>query len=158
MALRIMRLSEVKAVTGLSKTTIYRFAKEGRFPSRVSLGERSLPGRPAWIPTDTVCQEAREMASNGLTVAQIADCLGISESTLYGKQNEYKEFMDAIKRGRDEGLHKVSNALFEKATQGNVTAMIYYLKVRDRENWGENQPEPLREIPPLQIVLSGVSS
>ena len=29
MALRIMRLNEVKAVTGLSKTTIYRFEKEG---------------------------------------------------------------------------------------------------------------------------------
>jgi len=39
---------------------------------------------------------------------------------------------------RAEGFNKVSNALFEKATQGNVTAMIYYLKVRDRENWGEN--------------------
>jgi hypothetical protein len=38
------------------------------------------------------------MASNGLTVAQIADCLGTCESTLYGKQNEYKEFLDAIKR------------------------------------------------------------
>ena len=47
-----------------------------------------MTGRPEWIPTDTVCQEARKMASNGLTVAQIADCLGISESTLYGKQNE----------------------------------------------------------------------
>ena len=46
--------------------------------------------------------------------------------------------------------------LFEKATQGNVTAMIYYLKVRDRENWGENQPEPLRVIPPMKIVLTGV--
>ena len=118
----------------------------------------NMTGRPAWIPTDAVCQEAREMASNGLTVAQIADCLGISESTLYSKQGEYKEFLDAIKRGRAEGIHKVSNALFEKATQGNVTAMIYYRKVRDRANWGENQPEPLREIPPLQIVLSGVSS
>ena len=31
--------------------------------------------------------------------------------------------------------------------------MIYYLKVRDHENWGENQPEPLREIPPMQIVV-----
>ena len=69
-----------------------------------------MTGRPAWIPTDTVCQDAREMASNGLTVAQIAVCLGISESTLYGKQNEYKEFMDAIKKGRAEGIHKVSNA------------------------------------------------
>ena len=94
-----------------------------------------------------------EMASRGLTVSQISDCLGVSESTLYGKLNEYKEFMDAIKKGRAEGLNKVSNALFEKATQGNVTAMIYYLKVRDRENWGENQPEPLREIPPMQIVV-----
>ena len=45
------------------------------------------------MPTDTVCEQTREMASRGLTVAQIADCLGVSESTLYGKQNEYKEFM-----------------------------------------------------------------
>ena len=112
-----------------------------------------MTGRPAWIPTDSICQQAREMASRGLTVSQISDCLGISESTLYGKQSEYKEFTDAIKKGRAEGLHQVSNALFEKATQGNVTAMIYYLKVRDRENWGENQPEPLREIQPMQIVV-----
>ena len=110
-----------------------------------------MTGRPAWIPTDSVCQEAREMASNGLTVAQIADCLGISESTLYAKQGEYKEFLDAIKKGRAEGIHKVSNALFEKATQGNVTAMIYYLKVRDRESWGQNQPEPSREIPSYRL-------
>ncbi|MDC0641031.1 AlpA family transcriptional regulator [Porticoccaceae bacterium] len=48
MALRIMRLNEVKAVTGLSKTTIYRFEKEGRFPSRVSLGERSV----GWFEDD----------------------------------------------------------------------------------------------------------
>ena len=115
-----------------------------------------MTGRPSWIPTDSICEQAHEMASRGLTVSQISDCLGISESTLYAKQSEYTEFMDAIKKGRAEGLNKVSNALFEKATQGNVTAMIYYLKVRDRENWGENQPEPLREIPPMQIVLTGV--
>jgi hypothetical protein len=59
--------------------------------------------------------------------------------------------MDAIKKGRAEGINQVSSALFEKATQGNVTAMIYYLKTRDRENWGENQPEPLKEIPPLIV-------
>tara|TARA_B110000879_G_scaffold177502_1_gene232066 strand:+ start:579 stop:932 length:354 start_codon:yes stop_codon:yes gene_type:complete len=117
-----------------------------------------MTGRPAWIPTNSICEQAREIASRGLTVSQIADCLGISESTLYGKQNEYKEFMDAIKKGRAEALNSVSNALFEKATQGNVTAMIYYLKVRDRTNWGENQPEPLKEIPPMQIILTGVST
>jgi len=114
--------------------------------------------RPSWNPSSTDCNKAREMASRGLTVAQIASCLGISESTLYGKQNEYTEFMDAIKKGRAEGLNQVSNALFEKAIDGNVTAMIYYLKVRDRENWGENQPEPLREIPPMQIIADSRAS
>jgi|TARA_B110000977_G_scaffold111952_1_gene145115 hypothetical protein len=68
------------------------------------------------------------MASNGLTMVQIAACSGISESTLYAKQGDYKVFMDAIKRGRAEGLNKVSNALFEKPTQVNVTAMIYFLR------------------------------
>jgi transposase-like protein len=57
-----------------------------------------MTGRPAWIPTDTVCQEVREMASNGLTVAQIADCLGISERTVYDKQNHYPQFLQAIKK------------------------------------------------------------
>ena len=47
----------------------------------------------------------------------------------------------------------MSDFLFEKATQGNVTAMIYYLKVRDKENWGENQRESWRRIPPIQIVV-----
>ena len=93
------------------------------------------------------------MASRGLTAVQIASYLGISETTLY-KKNEYAEFMDAIKKGRAKGINQVSNALFEKATQDSVTAMIYYLKTRDRENWGENQPEPLKEIPPMKIILN----
>ena len=114
----------------------------------------NMTGRPSWIPNETSCNQVQEMASRGLTVAQIASCLGISETTLYKKQNEYAEFMDAIKRGRAEGINQVSNALFEKATQGNVTAMIYYLKTRDRENWVENQPEPLKEIPPMKIYLA----
>ena len=112
-----------------------------------------MSGRLQWVPPPDLSQQVHEMASNGLTVAQIADCLGISESTLYAKQGEYKEFMDAIKKGSAKGLNKVSNALFERATQGNVTAMIYYLKVRDRENWGENLPVPFKDIPPMKMFL-----
>ena len=33
--------------------------------------------------------------------------------------------MNAIKAGRAEGINQVSNALLEKATQGNGTVMIY---------------------------------
>lgn len=43
-----MRFKEVREVTGLSKTTINRFEKEGRFPLRVSLGPRSI----GWFEED----------------------------------------------------------------------------------------------------------
>jgi prophage regulatory protein len=37
---RILRLAEVLAVTGLSKSSLYRAVREGRFPRPVELGER----------------------------------------------------------------------------------------------------------------------
>ena len=37
--LRILRMPEVCARTGYSKTTIYRLEAEGRFPKRVKCGE-----------------------------------------------------------------------------------------------------------------------
>ena len=42
MNLRIMRLEEVKQITGLSKTSIYRLEKSGDFPTRVKIGKRSV--------------------------------------------------------------------------------------------------------------------
>jgi hypothetical protein len=44
--------------------------------------------RPAWARTSSVCQEARKMASNGLTVAQIAYYVGIMGSDLIVKHNQ----------------------------------------------------------------------
>ena len=56
-----MRFKEVRDVTGLSKTTINRFEKEGRFPSRVSLGPRSI----GWFEEDvqTFLTSLRENSS-----------------------------------------------------------------------------------------------
>ena len=47
-----------------------------------------MTGRPAWIPTDSICEQAREMASRGLTVAQIAYYVGIMGSDLIVKHNQ----------------------------------------------------------------------
>jgi prophage regulatory protein len=46
MAQAILRLPEVKARTGLSRSEIYRRESVGEFPRRVSLGARSV-GWPA---------------------------------------------------------------------------------------------------------------
>jgi predicted transcriptional regulator len=93
-------------------------------------------GRPKFEVTEEVLQEVEELAGQGLTVNQIATCLGVSPATIYNKQAQYLEFLETIKKGKAVGLAKVTNALFENATvnKDNV-AIIYYLNNRDRENW-----------------------
>lgn len=42
---KINRLPAVKALTGLSKSTIYKLMAEGKFPKRVQLSPRSVGWR-----------------------------------------------------------------------------------------------------------------
>ena len=39
---RIIRLPKVRNKTGLSRSTIYAFMKDGKFPSSISLSERTV--------------------------------------------------------------------------------------------------------------------
>lgn len=48
MAVTILRLPEVKARTGLSRSTIYLKMSEGSFPEPISLGARSV----GWIESE----------------------------------------------------------------------------------------------------------
>jgi len=48
MTYAILRLPAVKAVTGLSRSTIYLRISEGRFPKPVSLGDRAV----GWIEAE----------------------------------------------------------------------------------------------------------
>ena len=45
---RILRREEVQRITGLSKTSIWRLERAGRFPARRKLGAR----RVGWCETD----------------------------------------------------------------------------------------------------------
>jgi prophage regulatory protein len=42
---RLLRLREVIRLTGLSRSSIYRLESQGRFPSRVRLGDRATAWR-----------------------------------------------------------------------------------------------------------------
>jgi len=97
-------------------------------------------GRPRFEITDEVLQEVEEMAGRGLTVNQIATCLGVSPATIYNKQAENLEFLETIRKGQAIGISKVTNKLFENATvKGDNVAIFYYLNNRDRENWSNRQ-------------------
>ena len=45
---KLLRLPEVKATTGLSKSTIYSRIAEGTFPKQISLGPRLV----VWVESD----------------------------------------------------------------------------------------------------------
>jgi prophage regulatory protein len=44
----ILRLRDVKAMVGLSRSSIYNAIAKGTFPKQISLGERSV----GWLRTD----------------------------------------------------------------------------------------------------------
>ena len=90
-------------------------------------------GRPKFVVTKEMCDKAEAFAAQGLTQEQIAMALGIGLSTLYEKQNEFIEFAEAIKRGKGKGIQTITNRLYEKALEGDNTAMIFYLK--NRAGW-----------------------
>ncbi|HAS3030137.1 TPA: helix-turn-helix transcriptional regulator [Vibrio parahaemolyticus] len=47
-AIRLIRLSEVLAMTGLSRSSMYRSIEEKQFPEQVQLGGRSV----AWVESE----------------------------------------------------------------------------------------------------------
>ncbi len=48
MSTRLIRLNEVTSKTGLSRSRIYQYISEQKFPSNVSLGGRSV----AWVESE----------------------------------------------------------------------------------------------------------
>ncbi len=93
--------------------------------------------RPQFEITDKLCEQAKELASQGLTQEQIALSLGMGERTLYEKKVEYPQFAQAIKEGKAKGIATIVDAVYNKARNGDVAAFKYWLNNRDRDNWGE---------------------
>ena len=74
---------------------------------------------------------------NGLSDVQIANNLGISEPTITDYKKRFPLFLKAIKKGKEIVDFEVENALYKNAIEGNVTAQIFWLKNRRKEQWRE---------------------
>lgn len=77
---------------------------------------------------------AYKMAKSGISNKQIIEALCISKSAFYADV----DIMDTIKKGKSELREEVSNALLEKATSGDTTALIFLSK---RLNLFSDQPQ-----------------
>jgi len=99
-------------------------------------------------------EQVENLASRGLGTTQIARALGVSWSTIDRSRKRSEDFEEALKRGKAKGLAQVTNSLFTSATDGNVTAQIFYLKNQDAKTWKDRQ-ETVHATINLNEVLSG---
>ena len=115
-------------------------------------GKTKGAGRPKKIlnSKDTL-DKIIQYGAEGLTIGQTARMLGVSRSSLDRRRKEFDEIEEAIKKGQAKGISNISNALYNSAMDGNVTAQIFYLKTRGEEGqWSEKNEQN------LQINLSSV--
>ena len=110
-------------------------------------------GRKAIDFDEQMIAQVEAFASRGLSVDEIAHNMGMGRSTVFQKISENSDLSDAIKKGRAQGIAQVSNALFESAIGGNVTAMIFYLKTRNPEQWPHDPKPHINDDPPTPVKV-----
>ena len=93
--------------------------------------------RPARIE-DVNLEQVEIIASLGLTDEEIAVILGISPRTLnYWKKNP--AFLQSLKRGKLKADFQITKSLYEKAKNGDTTAIIFWLKNRRPDLWRDKR-------------------
>lgn len=90
---------------------------------------------------------------NGLTDEQIAHNMGIVTSTFYEWKKKYPKFSEVLKKNKEVVDLEVENALLKNALSGNITAQIFWLKNRRKEQWREKvEIEKMGTIQKISIV------
>lgn len=90
-------------------------------------------GRPAFEATENERKQVEALSGYGLPLEQIAVLVrkGISVETLT------KNFAEELVSGKAKANSQVGRTLFQKATSGDTTAMIWWTKTQMR--WSETQ-------------------
>jgi hypothetical protein len=116
-------------------------------------------GRPSSFKPEFV-EQARKLCKLGATDRELADFFGVAESTINNWKVEHPDFLESLKRGKDEADGRVEQSLYRRALgyshdavhvsnwQGEVTltpivehyppdttACIFWLKNRKPAEW-----------------------
>lgn len=99
-------------------------------------------------------------ARDGLTYEQISNNIGIDTSTLWDWRKKESNISNALKKGREVVDFEVENALLKNALDGNVTAQIFWLKNRKKNEWREKIEIPTnpQELNKVEELLSKIET
>jgi len=104
----------------------------------------SKPGPKPFDPNDQQREIVKRAAACGLTQEQIANVLGIGETTLK------KYFQEELSTSGLRANMAVAGALYNSAIKGNVTAQIFWCKTR--LGWKETSVTEINS--PVQAIIN----
>jgi len=136
----------------------------------------SKRGRPTKF--DPACvAKVQALCANGATNREVAEFLGVDESTLWRWRAEHTDLCNALKTGKDSADERVVQSLYRRATgysfnalkimqfEGktievpyvehvppDTTAAIFWLKNRRREDWRDKQDHEHTGAVTVQVV------
>jgi hypothetical protein len=93
--------------------------------------------RKAFAVNDAMREKVRHLAGLGIPQDDIAKIIGCAPKTLR------KRFRDDLGRGVAEAKATIAGCLFLAAKQGNIAAIIFWLKTRGRWREGTAPPDPI---------------
>lgn len=152
-------------------------AKTGRKSSKPKA--KATRGRPTAFREEFI-EQARKMALLGLTDAEMAEVLGVTEQTFNNWKKSHPEFFESIKKGKEIADAEIAASLFERAKgyshpdvhfssyEGFVTATDYtkhyppdtaaafiWLKNRQPKKWREKPDgiDPNENVPPVNVFI-----
>lgn len=101
-------------------------------------------GRPPFQPTDEQRKLVEQLAAFGIPLEQMVQMVTGHAGKPITVKTLRKHFATELETGELKANTKVAQCLYKQATEGNVTAQIFWLKTRAR--WKES---------PQSIELSG---
>jgi hypothetical protein len=91
-------------------------------------------GRPAKYLSENDVIQIEALAAM-CTKGQIADYFGMTEKTFRAIEQRQPEVFTAYRRGKARAIAEVGSALYQKALDGDIRAMQFYLKTQ--AGWSE---------------------
>jgi hypothetical protein len=101
-------------------------------------------GRPQFQPTDEHRKLVEQMAAFGIPLDQMVQMVSDRNGKPITVKTLRKHFKAELETGELKANTKVAQCLYKQATEGNVTAQIFWLKTRAR--WKES---------PQRVELTG---
>ncbi len=99
-------------------------------------------------------EKARKISLLGATDKDLANILGVCETTINQWKISHKEFSKALKDGKGIADAEVASSLYQKALDGDTTAMIFWLKNRNKTHWRDKHDvEHSGEVGLIDIIV-----